>query len=346
MSIPASKQPKTKADAGMPFQELQQHAPTDLLNAVLDVLITTKILSEFLRKPKDLCRFSGCARSFLPFRCQVRELRIRRGGLTEGLLRHMQSGGLAEVTTIELVTRYGSYSRPSPLPEHLKHLLRSASSALTSLTYLELWSGGFVLELLLDLDPAVRARLQDLQLDPGHGSEATLKSLLEGSPNLQALSLINMRDEEHLIECLAHAFKTCKSLRALDLYINHFDDENLPALLAPILEGQAPNLKELYFFANLWDGSIDIVVQCFPILSVLGFSSDSFSRRGKAQVRQAAENYPALTLCLPDNEEDYDDEEEGEDEEEIGGGNEEEQEGEEGSDDEAEISNDTEEEDG
>lgn len=180
--------------------------PTDILNAVLDVLITTKILSEFLPKPKDLCRLSGCARSFLPFRCQLRKLQIRRGGLTEGLLKHMQSGGFVDVTKIEFVTRWNYYG-PKTIPEELRYLFRLSSSALTSLTCLELWSDGFVLELLLDFDPVVRARLQGL--DPGCGSEATLKSLLEGSPNLQALSLFNIADDEILNQCLTRSFKTC-----------------------------------------------------------------------------------------------------------------------------------------
>ena len=51
-------------------------------------------------------------------------------------------------------------------------------------------------------------------------------------------------------------------------------------------------------------------MQCFPILSAIGFSSDCFSRRGKARVRQAAESYPTLTMWLSDNEEDSDTEEE------------------------------------
>jgi hypothetical protein len=167
-----------------------------------------------------------------------------------------------------------------------------------------------------------------------------LSSLLQGSPNFQALSLFNITEDEIVHPCLTRAFKTCTFLRTLDLHFCHFDQGDLPILLTPILEGQTPTLKELSLSASLGDDSIDILVQCFTILSVIGLQFNSFSRRGKARIQQAAENYPTLTLWLSDEEEDSDTEEEGEDEEEIGEGNDE------GSDDEAASSNDTEEEDG
>ena len=201
----------------MPLQQLQHHPPTALLKTVFDFFITTKTLSELLDRPKDLCSLSASARSSLSFRCQLRKLEIHTGGLTEGLLKHMASGGFSDVTSIRFATRWNYYGRISPLPEHLKRLLRSASRRLSSLTCLELWSGGFAIEILQEFDPVVRARLQGLHLDPGRGSEAMLKSLSQDSPNLQALSLINMRDENHLPECLTHAFQTCKYLRTLDL---------------------------------------------------------------------------------------------------------------------------------
>jgi hypothetical protein len=291
----------------MPLQQQPEHQqPTDLLSAVIDVFLTTKVLSELLPQATDLYRLAACSRSFRPFQFQIRELRIREAHLTERLLNRMEGGEFADVTTINFEPHLflPTLSAPSPHREGLEDHLRSASRALSRLRSLTYQHNRFAIQRVEAFDAAVRARLLVLRLDLGFctSGNATLDTLLQGSPQLQTLSLWNIAWEHVVIDPLVGAFKSghLSNLQKLELRYN-FDGGLLflPAVLAPILDGHAPNLKNIILHADLKDKDIDDLIPIFPFLHLLDLSWGYFSASGNQRLRQAAESFAELTLLLP-----------------------------------------------
>jgi hypothetical protein len=267
----------------------------NLLGTVFEYLLTTKTLSEFLGKPKDLCQLSACARSFLLFRCQLRKLEIRERTLTAGLLKHMESGGFADVATL----RFEGLRCPVVVSEDVKDRLGSASRALSSLTSLEL--SKFVINVLDDFPPSLREQLQELSVDSFSAPAASIESLIQGSPNLHKLRL-DPQEGMIAIEALARALETggLKNLHTLVFPLNWDRGAHtyLRVLLTPILQGHAPNLKHFYPSFVLTDESIDLLLEVFPLLSLLCLQPSGFSQDRKARLHEAAKKYPGLLLFI------------------------------------------------
>jgi hypothetical protein len=268
----------------------------DLLDAAFHVLITTKTLADFLPRAKDLCPLSTCATSFLPFRCQVRKLEIPEEALTAGLLKHMESGGFADVTEIY----FQGYLSLVSISENVKRRLRSTSGALSSLTSFR--SENFAISLLDDFPPSVRAQLNYLNVDSFAAPATSLGLLFQGSPELRSLHL-HTREGMVTVEALAAALETgrLKNLQTLGFHVSWYFGAArtyLPVILAPIKQGHAPNLKELYLNVSLNDEDIDVLLEFFPFLSRLVLFAPGLSQGGKTRLRAAAENYPGLTMWV------------------------------------------------
>lgn len=275
-----------------------RHEPTDLLNDAFHYLIKEKTLSEFLGRAKDLCRLSSCARSFIPFRCQLRKLEICEGALTVDLLKHMESGGFADVTKIH----FQGYLSLVSVSKDVKRRLRLASGALSSLTSFR--SENLAISLLDDFPPSLRAQLKELNVDSFAAPATSLGLLFQGSPELRSLHL-HTREGMVTVETLAAALETgrLKNLQTLGFNVSWYFGAArtyLPVILAPIKQGHAPRLKDLKLGMHLTDEDIDVLLELFPLLSVLfllTFSS-GLSQGGKTRLRAAAEKYPGLTLWL------------------------------------------------
>jgi hypothetical protein len=298
---------KNKAKTTLSLQQPQQHAPTALLNTVFDFLITTKILSEFLPRAKDLRRLSICARSFVPFRLQVREMKIQKDILTEPLLRHMESGGFAYVTTIEFKNSSCLASRS--MCESLKNHFRSASGALAGLTSLSYDASYSDLGMLTFVDDDVWVRLEKLSLDLAYvAPRDIINSLLQRSNQLHTLQLYNLvfSAEIELERAFnAGCFEHLHTLQIHTAAVFARTHVGLSLLLRAILQGHAPNLEKLRFCGALGDESISVLVQFFPFLSLFDLQLNNFSPLGETSLLEAAEQHPDLTVLLSEEEEEY-----------------------------------------
>jgi hypothetical protein len=284
----------------------QQHprklAPNHLLKAVFDYFMTTKTLSVFLARSKDLVRLSTCAQFCAPFRCQLQRLTIRQATLSQGLLKHMASGGFADVTSIEFSTKSDTFNWHFPLSEHSKRLLRAASDALLSLTSFKADAPAF--QILENMSPAARARLRELVFVLPAAPQSSIGSVLECSHQLHILRLSTFASDGNLPQALAHAFEIgcLNNLHTLELDLM-YAQAALRAILPPIQQGHASSLETLRLRARLDDEHIDVLEKFFPLLCVLDligirYSGIRFSESGRARLLQTAEKHAGLTLVV------------------------------------------------
>jgi hypothetical protein len=146
----------------------QQHLPLPAATASeedpWDVCLTTRVLASFLDH-KALCRLSTSHRSFLDFRTQIWYASCSYRSMPV-LLRHMSTGLLDQVTTLDLSVDIFYMPKPRRKKTFF-NLLVSALNRVPKLQHLHYTSYGreaFKVVMSQGLTPAIKASLKTLNL--------------------------------------------------------------------------------------------------------------------------------------------------------------------------------------